>query len=103
MNPETPLAETLHLAGVALASLLLLVALVCAGIRIVRGPGGPDRVVALDMLSLLGVAITGMAVLITGSEAFIDVALGVALVGFLATVAFAAFIERGSIDEEKDT
>jgi multisubunit Na+/H+ antiporter MnhF subunit len=29
--------------------------------------------------------------------AFLDVALGVALVGFLATVAFAAFVERGSI------
>ncbi len=87
--------------GIVIAALLLLAAMVCAAIRIVRGPGGPDRVVALDMLSLLGVAATGLAVLASGSTAFLDIALGVALVGFLATVAFAGFIERGSIDEEE--
>lgn len=87
--------------GLSIAAVLLFAAMVCAAIRIVRGPGGPDRVVALDMLSLLGVAATGLAVLVSGSTAFIDIALGVALVGFLATIAFAGFIERGSIDEEE--
>ena len=60
------------------------------------GPHVADRVVALDMLSLLGAAAAGLAAAATGSMAFVDVALGVALVGFLATVAFAGFIERGS-------
>lgn len=95
-------AEAVQLAGVAIAAVLLLAAMICAGVRIVRGPSGPDRVVALDLLSLLGVAATGLAVLSSGAVAFIDIALGVALVGFLATVAFAGFIERGSIDEESD-
>lgn len=94
--------EMLHDASVALSTAMLLVALVCAGVRIVRGPVAPDRVVALDMLSLLGVAATGIAVLVSGSIAFIDIALGIALVGFLATVAFAGFIERGSINEEEN-
>lgn len=94
-------AEFVHQVAVVLAALLVLAALVCAGMRIVRGPGGPDRVVALDMLSLLGVAATGIAVVVSGSTAFIDIALGVALVGFLTTVAFAGFIERGSINEEE--
>ncbi|MNC96766.1 Na(+)/H(+) antiporter subunit F [compost metagenome] len=76
--------------------------MICAGVRIVRGPSGPDRVVALDMLGILGVAAAGMAVVVSGSAAFIDIALGVALVGFLAAVAFAGFIERGSIEEEKE-
>jgi multisubunit Na+/H+ antiporter MnhF subunit len=76
--------------------------MICAGIRIVRGPTGPDRVVALDMLGILGVAGAGMAVVASGSAAFIDIALGVALVGFLAAVAFAGFIERGSINEEEE-
>ncbi len=88
-------------AGVTIAAILLLAAMLCAGLRIVRGPTGPDRVVALDMLGLLGVAAAGMAVIVSGSVAFIDIALGVALVGFLAAVAFAGFIERGSIDEEE--
>ncbi|AOG03546.1 monovalent cation/H+ antiporter complex subunit F [Bosea sp. RAC05] len=94
-------AESIHQVAVVLAALLVLAALVCAGVRIVRGPGGPDRVVALDMLSLLGVAATGIAVVASGSAAFLDIALGVALVGFLTTVAFAGFIERGSINEEE--
>jgi multisubunit Na+/H+ antiporter MnhF subunit len=94
-------AETVHQLSVLLSAALVLAALICAGMRIVRGPGGPDRVVALDMLSLLGVSATGIAVVAAGSTAFIDIALGVALVGFLTTVAFAGFIERGSINEEE--
>ena len=52
------------------------------------------------MLSLLGVAAAGLAAVVAESQAFVDIALGVALIGFLATVAFAAFIERGAIREE---
>lgn len=81
------------------SAFVLLVALVCAGVRIVRGPTSADRVVALDLMGVLGVAAAGMAVVISGSSAFIDIALGVALVGFLSAVAFAAFIENGSISE----
>jgi len=79
---------------------MLLTAMVLAGVRIVRGPTAADRVVALDMLGLLGTAAVGMATLISGSIVFIDIALAVALIGFLATVAFAGFIERGSIQED---
>jgi len=84
----------------ASTAVLLLAAIVLAGVRIVRGPHAADRVVALDMLGLLGVAIAGLAALVAGNTAFVDIALGVALIGFLATVAFSAFIERGSIREE---
>jgi multicomponent Na+:H+ antiporter subunit F len=83
-----------------LCMLLLVVAMLLAGVRIVRGPHVADRVVALDMLSLLGVAAAALAAIASGSTAFVDVALGVALVGFLATVAFAGFIEHGSIRQE---
>lgn len=95
-------SETVQATGAVIASVLLLVAMVCAGIRIIRGPSGPDRVVALDLLGILGVAAAGMAVIVSGSTAFVDIALGVALVGFLAAVAFAGFIERGSINEEEE-
>ena len=85
--------------AIFVGTLLLSLAMILAGMRIVRGPHVADRVVALDMLSLLGVAAAGLAAVATDSVAFVDVALGVALVGFLATVAFAAFIERGSVRE----
>jgi multicomponent Na+:H+ antiporter subunit F len=84
----------------ALTASVLLLAMVLAGIRIVRGPTAADRVVALDMLCLLGTAAAGIAALVSGAAAFVDIALSVALIGFLATVAFASFIERGSIQEE---
>ena len=87
-------------AAIAVCLLLLVAAMLLAGVRIVRGPHVADRVVALDMLSLLGVAAAALAAVASDSMAFVDVALGVALVGFLATVSFAAFIERASVREE---
>lgn len=93
--------ETIQFGAAVVAGALLLASMLCAGFRIVHGPSGPDRVVALDLLSLLAVAATGLAVVVSGSSAPIDIALGIALVGFLATVAFATFIERGSITEER--
>jgi len=87
----------LYQAVLGVTACLLLASALMASVRIVRGPTAADRVVALDMLSILGTAAAGMAALISGAIAFVDVALVVALVGFLATVAFAGFIERASI------
>lgn len=81
----------------ALSAVLLVAAALVAGARIVHGPTAADRVIALDMLGLLGVAAAGLAALQAQSTAFVDVALGITLVGFLATVAFAGYIARGAI------
>ncbi len=62
--------------------------------RLARGPSLPDRVVALDMMTLAIVAFCGLAAIRSGDAAFLDVALVLALVGFLATVALARFAER---------
>ena len=87
--------------ALGIAGTLLVIAMLFAGVRIVRGPHAADRVVALDMLCLLGVAASGLAALVSDSPAFVDVALGIALVGFLATIAFAGFIERGTKRRER--
>ncbi len=65
-----------------------------AVLRLARGPSLPDRVVALDMMTVAIVAFCGLAAKRTGDAAFLDVALVLALVGFLATVALARFAER---------
>lgn len=93
--------ETLLDGVLVISALLLAGAVLAAGVRIVRGPAAADRVIALDMLGLIGVAAAGLAALVSGASAFVDVALGVALVGFLATVAFAGFIARGARHEEE--
>lgn len=94
--------ETLFDGVLVTSALLLAGAVLAAGARIVRGPAAADRVIALDMLGLIGVAAAGLAALVSGAPAFVDIALGVALVGFLATVAFAGFIARGATAPDKE-
>ena len=70
-------------------------------IRLAKGPTLPDRVVALDMMTVAIVAFCGLAAIRSGDPAFLDVALVLALVGFLATVALARFAERQVIRREE--
>lgn len=72
----------------------LLAALLCAAWRLLRGPTLADRVVALDLMSGLLVVFLLVFRSLTGEEAYAFVALGLALIAFLATVAFASLIER---------
>ncbi len=69
--------------------------------RLVLGPSLPDRVVALDMMTVAIVAFCGLAAVRSGIAAFLDVALALALVGFLATVALARFAERQRLRKER--
>lgn len=71
------------------------VALLFAFVRIVTGPTLPDRIVAMD---LFGVLVVGLIVVLAGSSgvrATLDAAIVIALVGFLSTVAYATYVERG--------
>ena len=71
------------------------VALLVAFIRLVKGPTLPDRIVAMD---LIGVLVVGIIVVLAGSSgvrATLDAAIVIALVGFLSTVAYATYVERG--------
>jgi multicomponent Na+:H+ antiporter subunit F len=71
------------------------VALLVAFIRLVKGPSLPDRIVAMD---LIGVLVVGIIVVLAGSSgvrATLDAAIVIALVGFLSTVAYATYVERG--------
>lgn len=89
-------AELPFLTGwaVDICGLFLIAALVLSTIRLVRGPSLPDRVVALDLLTMLLVAFLTLFALASGVGAYLDAAVALALVAFLATVAFARFIDR---------
>jgi multicomponent Na+:H+ antiporter subunit F len=64
-------------------------------IRLVRGPDLANRVVALDLLSVLGVGIAAAAAVVSGDAVYLDVALMLALIAFVSTVAFARYAEQG--------
>lgn len=86
--------------SVLAAFFLILSAMALAFIRLVRGPSLPDRVVALDLITVLAVSFTALVALAFGERAFLDVALALALVAFLATVAFARYAEQSRRDDD---
>lgn len=65
-----------------------------AMLRMLRGPTHADRVVALDIFLAAGVALCVAAALQTQRTVFLDVAIGLALVGFVATIGWARLVER---------
>jgi multicomponent Na+:H+ antiporter subunit F len=73
---------------------LILLSIAFSFIRLVRGPSLPDRVVALDLITIVTVAVVGLFAIASDKAAFLDVAIGLALVAFLATVAFAWYADR---------
>jgi multicomponent Na+:H+ antiporter subunit F len=77
--------------------------IVCAGaftaiaigvLRMLRGPRRADRIVAFDLLFSAGVAMAIAAALATGRAEFLDVAIGLSLVGFVGTIGWARVVER---------
>lgn len=83
----TTVALTLLVVGALLAAAL-------ATVRIVAGPTHADRVVALDIFLAAAIALAVAASLATARTVFLDVAIGLALVGFVATIGWARLIER---------
>jgi len=98
MTPQEFFDWSLH------ASFIMVMVAVALGfIRLIKGPSLAYRVVALDLMTVLIVAFCGLYALLSGVQAFLDVAIVLALIGFLATVAFARFIERKIIRAQDTT
>ncbi len=85
------------MAGAALAASIAIVFW-----SLVRGPSTVDRAIALDMLGLLLAALSCLVAFVSGHSAFLDIALGISLVGFLAAVAVARLVEAHARSGTKD-
>lgn len=81
--------------AVIISFALLTGALILTFFRIAGGPTFPDRVLTLDLLSAIVIGFIGIYAISSGVTDFIDVAMVMALMGFLGTVGFARFIEYG--------
>jgi multicomponent Na+:H+ antiporter subunit F len=73
---------------------MLAVAALVTLVRLLRGPTLPDRVVAIDLIGVLIVGLIVLEAAATGERAFLDVAMVIALVSFVGTVAYARYVER---------
>lgn len=70
-------------------------------IRLLRGPGLPDRIVALDTLSINAIALIVVFGIWLGNDTFFEIALLMAVMSFIGTVALTKYLQRGDIIELK--
>ncbi len=82
---------------ILLALAMLVISFFLAFVRLLRGPTLPDRVVALDLISTLTVGMMAAYAIMTDQSVFLDVAILLALIAFLGTIAFALYVGKGRI------
>jgi multicomponent K+:H+ antiporter subunit F len=87
--------------GVAVnfASSCFALAMLFALVRLFRGPAAQDRVLALDTLYLNGMLMLLVLGIRSATTAYFDMALLIALFGFVSTIALAKFLLRGEVIE----
>lgn len=62
--------------------------------RFIKGPDMVDRVIALDLLIIIGIGVIAVYSIVTGQSTFLDIAMILAMIGFLGTVAFSYYLEK---------
>ena len=92
----TDLAEHSQIVSWAIdvTTVLTVLGLIFSFVRLIKGPSLPDRVVSIDLITVLAVAVAGLLAITHNEPDFLDIAVALALVAFLATVAFAWYAER---------
>lgn len=77
---------------------ILMVSVILTFIRLYKGPSVVDRVIALDLIITIGIGIITVYSIRSHEQVFLDVAIMLALIAFLGTVAFAYYIEKQKDD-----
>ena len=67
--------------------------------RLLRGPTLPDRILALDTLSINSIALLVLYGIRIGSAVYFEAALIIAMLGFVSTVALSKYVMRRDIVE----
>lgn len=76
------------------AHALIGLSMLLTGYRIWKGPSIPDRIVALDLLAALIMGHVALSVAHSRFVSYLDVATAIAIITFLATIAFARYLEN---------
>lgn len=79
------------------ALVVLLISIALALVRLIKGPDAADRIIALDLISMLIVAFLAIESIYASETSFLDVAIAYALIAFLGTVALARFLMRSAL------
>lgn len=81
------------------ATLAIALAMGLCGLRLMRGPHMPDRILALDTMYVNVVALVILLGVRWHTAILFEAALIVAMLGFVGTVALARFVTRGDVIE----
>ena len=85
--------------AVTFASICFALAMPLACVRLLRGPAAQDRVLAVDVLYVNGLLLLLVLGVRSLSSAYFDMALLIALFGFIGTFALARFLLRREVIE----
>jgi multicomponent K+:H+ antiporter subunit F len=85
--------------AVGFAQACVAIAMMIAAVRLFIGPAAQDRVLAFDSLYMNGMLMLLILGIRSRSTAYFDMALLIALFGFVGTVALAKFLLRGEVIE----
>jgi multicomponent Na+:H+ antiporter subunit F len=85
------MVDTLIYLAATLTGLALLLALY----RFVKGPSTADRVIAFDVMTIIGITGIALVALVEQRGIYLDVALVYALLSFLGVIVVARYLERG--------
>jgi multicomponent Na+:H+ antiporter subunit F len=78
-----------------IAVVLIFLSILFGVVRLIVGRTVVDRVVAIDMLTVVTIALIALYAHLSGRFVYLDVALVYGLLSFLAVLAIARFLERG--------
>lgn len=86
----------------SIALIVLGLSLLLSAVRIWIGPTLADRILALDLLTVVAMGLVGALAIRTGAWLYIDIALALALVGFLATLALVRYLLGRRVQQESE-
>lgn len=78
---------------------MLVIAMLLSLWRLLRGPGVPDRILALDTLYINALALLVLLDIQLETVLLFETALIIAMLGFVGTVALSKYLLRGDIIE----
>lgn len=78
-----------------LAGALIFLGALCGVVRLVLGRTVVDRVVAIDMLTVISISLIALYAHVAGRFIYLDVAMVYGVLSFLAVVAIARYLEGG--------
>jgi multicomponent Na+:H+ antiporter subunit F len=78
-----------------IAAVLIFLGIMCGVLRLILGRTVVDRVVAVDMLTIISISVIALYADVSGRFIYLDVALVYGVLSFLSVLAVARYLERG--------